>query len=126
MTFKAKCTKCNQDLQIDPTQKEAVCPNCNTPFLFERTTFNSEMADEVKLKSELISKYDDKISSLEEEIAGFEAKKEELQVKINRRSILGKSSKEALQDEMSLIDAKIETARHEIEIAETKKRDLMA
>ncbi|MCL2638614.1 MAG: hypothetical protein FWD48_09625 [Oscillospiraceae bacterium] len=124
MTFLAKCGKCNESLKIDPTQKEAVCPACNAPFVFERTTFNSEMADEALLKAELIKKYDEKIEDLNADIAKFNAEKNELQTKINRRSILGKSSKAGLQDEMALVDAKIEAAESEILIAETKKLDL--
>jgi len=93
--------------------------------MFERTTFNSEMADEVKLKEELIKKYDEKISSLQAEISTHNAEKEELQVKINRRSILGRSSKAAMQDEVAMIEAKIEAAKSEIEVAETKKQELM-
>ncbi|MDR2531517.1 MAG: hypothetical protein LBC82_01585 [Oscillospiraceae bacterium] len=126
MEFIAKCTKCGEKLHLDPTQKEAVCPHCSTPFIFERTTFNSEMADQAKLKSELVKKYDEKISGLREEIVRHEAKKDELQGRVNRRSILGKSSKHALQDEIALIDAKITTAEHEIETAEIKKQELFS
>jgi len=126
MTFLAKCTKCSESLHIDPTQKEAVCPSCQTPFLFERTTFNSEMADEAKLKSELIKKYDERIALLEAEIRAHNADKDDLQTRINRRGILGKSSKLALQDEMAMVDAKIEAAMNEIAVAEKKKQDLFS
>ncbi|MCL2019318.1 MAG: hypothetical protein FWG70_06095 [Oscillospiraceae bacterium] len=126
MTFIAKCTKCGENLQIDPTQKEAVCVSCGTPFLFERTTFNDEMADEAKLKSELIKKYDEKIDILKGEISGHNAAKDELQTRLNRRSILGKASKLAIQDEMALVDAKIEAAMNEIAIAEKKKQELFS
>jgi hypothetical protein len=126
MTFLAKCGKCSESLQIDPTIKEMVCPACQTPFVFERTTFNSEMAEEAKLKSDLIGKYDEKIGALTAEIREHEATKEELQTKINRRSILGKSSKAGLQDELALIIAKIEAAQSEIETAQTKKAELMS
>jgi multidrug resistance efflux pump len=124
MTFLAKCGKCAESLRIDPTQKEMVCPACNTPFVFERTTFNSEMADEAMLKAELIKKYDEKIEALNADISALNAEKSDLQTKINRRSILGKSSKAGLQDEVTLIDAKIEAAEAEILVAETKKLDL--
>ncbi|MDR2557956.1 MAG: hypothetical protein LBC86_00195 [Oscillospiraceae bacterium] len=124
MTFLAKCGKCNESLKIDPTQKEAVCPACNAPFVFERTTFNSEMADEAILKAELIKKYDEKITALNSDIGKLNSEKEDLQTKINRRSILGKSSKAGFQDELALVDAKIEAAEAEILVAETKKLDL--
>ncbi|MCL2696732.1 MAG: hypothetical protein FWE74_01470 [Oscillospiraceae bacterium] len=124
MTFLAKCGKCSESLRIDPTQKEAVCSACNAPFVFERTTFNSEMADEAMLKAELIKKYDEKIAALNGDIKKLEAEKNDLRTKINRRSILGKSSKAGLQDEAALIDAKIEAAESEILVAEAKKLDL--
>jgi DNA-directed RNA polymerase subunit RPC12/RpoP len=124
MTFLAKCGKCSESLKIDPTQKEMVCPACNTPFVFERTTFNSEMAEEAILKAELIKKYDERIAALNEDISALNAEKSDLQTKINRRSILGKSSKAGLQDEVALIDAKIAAAESEIVVAETKKLDL--
>jgi DNA-directed RNA polymerase subunit RPC12/RpoP len=124
MTFLAKCGKCNESLRIDPTQREAVCPACNTPFVFERTTFNSEMADEAMLKAELIKKFDEKIAALNLDIIKLGAEKSEIETKINRRSILGKSSKAGLQDELALVEAKIEAAEAEILIAEAKKLDL--
>jgi uncharacterized small protein (DUF1192 family) len=126
MEFIAKCTKCGEKLHLDPTQKEAVCPHCDTPFVFERTTFNSEMADEANLKSELVKKYDERIASLREEIAGLNSKKTELQARLSRRSILGKSSKLGVQDELALVDTKIMTAEHEIETAEIKKQELFS
>jgi hypothetical protein len=124
MTFLAKCTNCGESLQVDPTQKEAVCSACETPFLFERTTFNSEMAEEAKLKSELISKYDERISILQGDINELEKMKTELSARISRRSILGKASKLEFQDELALVEAKIATAHHEIATAEKKKEEL--
>ncbi|MCL2693870.1 MAG: hypothetical protein FWE60_02050 [Oscillospiraceae bacterium] len=71
MTLFAKCTLCGENVHIDLTQKNIICPHCITPFVFERTAFNREMSvealainSEIEEKNEILSFLGDKVSKL--------------------------------------------------------------
>jgi hypothetical protein len=116
MDFIAKCTKCNETLNIDPTEKKINCTYCGAPYVFERTDFSSDMADEAKVKNEIIKKYDAKLTLLKEKFRKLNAKKQELEKQLKRKPFLfiGRANRNKLKEDYVLIKDVIKILKDEI------------
>lgn len=127
MDFIAKCTKCNQTLNIDPTEKKVNCPYCDTPYVFERTDFSSDMSDEAKVKNEIIKKYDVKLVTLKEKFRKLSAKKQEMERQLRRKPFLffGRKGWNKLKEDYILVKDLTQILKEEIARLEKIKQKMI-